>query len=155
MVAAACASGLYAPYAPLAYTAATPYLGYGLPYAYPGYNYRGPLSLAPGQPASILGADGRPLDTLDVNLDRASHLTAKAYAGSGIHLLKKRSAVFTAPLTAPLAAPLTAPLALPYAGAAYTTPYAYTPYAGYTGYGYTGYPYAGYGYTAPFGYYKK
>nr|XP_034831339.1 uncharacterized protein LOC117988316 [Maniola hyperantus] len=54
------------------------------------YNYRGPLSLAPGQPANILAADGRPLDTLSVNLDRAVHLTAKAVDGHG-HWLKKRS----------------------------------------------------------------
>ncbi|CAH2240321.1 myosin-1-like [Pararge aegeria] len=66
-------------------------------------NYRGPLSLAPGQPANILAADGRPLDTLSVNLDRAVHLTAKAVEGSG-HWLKKRSIV-SAPLVAgPLAA---------------------------------------------------
>ncbi|XP_047503617.1 uncharacterized protein LOC125048780 [Pieris napi] len=53
------------------------------------YNYRGPLSLAPGQPANILAADGRPLDTLSVNLDRAAHYTARALDGG--HLLKKRS----------------------------------------------------------------
>ncbi|CAK1556205.1 unnamed protein product [Leptosia nina] len=53
------------------------------------YNYRGPLSLAPGQPANILAADGRPLDTLSVNLDRAAHYTARAVDGG--HLLKKRS----------------------------------------------------------------
>lgn len=64
------------------------------------YNYRGPVSLAPGQPASILAADGRPLDTLSVNLDRAAHYTARAVdnAGHGLHLLKKRSAVLGAPL---------------------------------------------------------
>ncbi|CAH2240329.1 jg25871 [Pararge aegeria aegeria] len=56
------------------------------------YNYRGPLSLAPGQPANILAADGRPLDTLSVNLDRAVHYTAKAVDGHG-HWLKKRSVV--------------------------------------------------------------
>ncbi|XP_023936683.1 uncharacterized protein LOC112044910 [Bicyclus anynana] len=56
------------------------------------YNYRGPLSLAPGQPANILAADGRPLDTLSVNLDRAVHYTAKAVDGHG-HWLKKRSIV--------------------------------------------------------------
>ncbi|XP_023936689.2 cuticle protein 16.5-like [Bicyclus anynana] len=66
-------------------------------------NYRGPLSLAPGQPANILGADGRPLDTLSVNLDRAAHLTAKAIEGSG-HLLKKRSIGAPLALAAPLAA---------------------------------------------------
>ncbi|CAG4950361.1 unnamed protein product [Colias eurytheme] len=68
------------------------------------YNYRGPLSLAPGQPANILGADGRPLDTLDVNLDRSAHLTAKALE-NGFHVLKKRS-VYAAPLLAAYAAPL-------------------------------------------------
>ncbi|XP_023936688.1 uncharacterized protein LOC112044914 [Bicyclus anynana] len=69
-------------------------------------NYRGPLSLAPGQPANILAADGRPLDTLSVNLDRAVHYTAKAVEGSG-HWLKKRSIV-AAPLAAApvVAAPL-------------------------------------------------
>lgn len=148
LVAAACGSGLIAPYAPFAYTAA-PYFGYSS-FGYPGYasNYRGPLSLAPGQPASILGADGRPLDTLDVNLDKSAHYTAKALEGSGIHLLKKRSAALIAPIAA---APIAA---LPYAGA-YASPY--TPYSGYgyTGFnGYTGYN--GYaGYSAPFAYYKK
>ncbi|XP_014355957.2 uncharacterized protein LOC106708884 [Papilio machaon] len=72
-------------------------------------NYRGPLSLAPGQPASILAADGRPLDTLDVNLDRSAHYTAKAL--NGIHLLKKRSIV--APVVAPIATPVVAPIAAP------------------------------------------
>ncbi|XP_039755691.1 uncharacterized protein LOC120630509 [Pararge aegeria] len=67
------------------------------------YNYRGPLSLAPGQPANILAADGRPLDTLSVNLDRAAHLTAKAIQGSG-HLLKKRSIVGAPLVASPLAA---------------------------------------------------
>lgn len=62
------------------------------------YNYRGPLSLAPGQPANILAADGRPLDTLEVNADRAAHYTARAINGAGVHYLKKRSAVLTAPL---------------------------------------------------------
>ncbi|NP_001166768.1 cuticular protein hypothetical 9 precursor [Bombyx mori] len=57
------------------------------------HNYRGPLSLAPGQPANILAADGRPLDTLSVNHDRAVHFTAKALEHGGVHLLKKRSAV--------------------------------------------------------------
>ncbi|XP_045766267.1 non-reducing polyketide synthase stbA-like [Maniola jurtina] len=65
-------------------------------------NYRGPLSLAPGQPANILAADGRPLDTLSVNLDRAAHLTAKGIEGSS-HLLKKRSIVGTPVVAAPLA----------------------------------------------------
>lgn len=79
---------------------------FGAPLAYSSYiapyssNYRGPLSLAPGQPANVLGADGRPLDTLDVNLDKSAHLTAKAFEGAGIHLLKKRSAqLLAAPLT--------------------------------------------------------
>ena len=63
-------------------------------------NYRGPLSLAPGQPANIIAADGRPLDTLAVNLDRSAHITAQAVEGSGLRLLKKRS---ISPLIAPLA----------------------------------------------------
>ncbi|KAL4707700.1 hypothetical protein ACJJTC_014881 [Scirpophaga incertulas] len=74
-------------------------------------NYRGPLSLAPGQPANILAADGRPLDTLSVNMDRAAHLTARAI--SGAHLLKKRSVplLTSAPLVAPTLpiGPLAAP----------------------------------------------
>ncbi|CAG9087976.1 unnamed protein product [Plutella xylostella] len=64
------------------------------------YNYRGPLSLAPGQPANILAADGRPLDTLSVNLDRAAHITAKAVSGAHGHLLKKRSAPLWGPAVA-------------------------------------------------------
>lgn len=126
---AAASAGLltpYAPFAPLAYSGA-----YISPYY--GSNYRGPLSLAPGQPANILAADGRPLDTLDVNLDRSAHLTAKALDG-GIHLLKKRSAQVIAPLGgiayagAPLishAAPLaySAPIL-----ASYRTPIAYNGY---------------------------
>ncbi|CAH2240328.1 jg25870 [Pararge aegeria aegeria] len=56
------------------------------------HNYRGPLSLAPGQPANILAADGRPLDTLSVNLDRAVHYTARALEGNG-RRLQKRSIV--------------------------------------------------------------
>ncbi|CAH0398712.1 unnamed protein product [Chilo suppressalis] len=71
--------------------AAAPVLGHA-------YNYRGPLSLAPGQPANILAADGRPLDTLSVNLDRAAHLTARAVSGG--HLLRKRSAPILAPAAA-------------------------------------------------------
>lgn len=62
-------------------------------------NYRGPVSLAPGQPASIIAQDGRPLDTLSVNADRAVHFTARAVdhgiqaaAGAHAHLLGKRSA---------------------------------------------------------------
>lgn len=62
------------------------------------YNYRGPLSLAPGQPANILAHDGRPLDTLSVNVDRAIHYTARAldpasHGVHGAHLLGKRSIV--------------------------------------------------------------
>ncbi|XP_063623522.1 uncharacterized protein LOC134795559 [Cydia splendana] len=113
----------FAPFAPLAYSGAVVAPFYG-------NNYRGPLSLAPGQPANILAADGRPLDTLDVNLDRSAHLTAKAL--DGVHLLKKRSAPVIAPLggiayagtpvitnAAPLAysAPIIAP---------YQTPLTYT-----------------------------
>ncbi|XP_069359279.1 uncharacterized protein [Maniola hyperantus] len=64
------------------------------PYGAP--NYRGPLSLAPGQPANILGADGRPLDTLSVNLDRAVHYTARALEGNS-RRLQKRS-ILAAPL---------------------------------------------------------
>ncbi|XP_032520830.2 uncharacterized protein LOC116772678 [Danaus plexippus] len=71
------------------------------------YNYRGPLSLGHGQPASILAADGRPLDTLSVNVDKAVHYTAKALEGG--HWLGKRSIV------APLAA---APLAWSHAAVA-------------------------------------
>ncbi|CAD0200772.1 unnamed protein product [Chrysodeixis includens] len=112
VLAAAAASAPFAYTVPFAYSSAllTPYSS----------NYRGPLSLAPGQPANILAADGRPLDTLDVNLDRSAHLTAKALEG-GLHYLKKRSAPFaavtyTSPLiahSAPLAysAPAIAPLA--------------------------------------------
>ncbi|KPI97432.1 hypothetical protein RR46_09339 [Papilio xuthus] len=85
-------------FAPLAYSGA---------YLQPS-NYRGPLSLAPGQPADTLGADGRPLDTLEVNLDRSAHITAKAL-DSGLHLLKKRSVVAPA-VVAPIAAPI-APVA--------------------------------------------
>ncbi|CAH2039683.1 unnamed protein product, partial [Iphiclides podalirius] len=94
---AAASAGIIAPFAytaPFAYSAAL--LGPS--------NYRGPLSLAPGQPANILAADGRPLDTLDVNLDRSAHYTAKAL-NNGIHFLKKRSIV--APVVAtPIASPL-------------------------------------------------
>ncbi|XP_050352109.1 uncharacterized protein LOC126774578 [Nymphalis io] len=93
--------GYLSPFAPLTYS--TPFLQ--------PYNYRGPYSLAPGQPANILASDGRPLDTLDVNLDRSAHFTAKAL-DSGFHVLKKRSAAFIAPFVAPLA--YSAPLLQPY-----------------------------------------
>ncbi|XP_014355594.2 uncharacterized protein LOC106708572 [Papilio machaon] len=111
---AAASAGLIAP---LAYPAA---LAYSAPLAVP-YNYRGPLSLGPGQPANILAADGRPLDTLDVNLDRAAHYTAKAL-DNGFHLLKKRS-VITPVIAAPLAHVAT-PLIAPAVRVAYTAPYA-------------------------------
>lgn len=97
LLATAAAGGVLAPLAytaPFAYTAP---LAYTAPWLTPS-NYRGPLSLAPGQPANILGSDGRPLDTLDVNLDRSAHFTAKAIEGSGLHLLKKRSAPLIAPV---------------------------------------------------------
>lgn len=115
-------------------------LAYGAPYIAPySSNYRGPLSLAPGQPANVLGADGRPLDTLEVNLDKSAHLTAKAFDGAGIHLLKKRSApFFAAPLTriAYPAAPVlhSAPLtyAAPIASYPHIAPISYsTPYLHY------------------------
>uniref|UniRef100_A0A2H1V1N0 SFRICE_014034 n=1 Tax=Spodoptera frugiperda TaxID=7108 RepID=A0A2H1V1N0_SPOFR len=118
---AAAAAGALLPYAaPLAYTAP---LAYSAPFAYSAPilapyapNYRGPLSLAPGQPANILGADGRPLDTLDVNLDRSAHYTAKALDNAGLHILKKRSAPLIAPISrvavaAPLVHSYAAPLA--------------------------------------------
>lgn len=81
-------------------------------------NYRGPLSLAPGQPANILAVDGRPLDTLDVNIDRAVHYNAKALNSLGVHLLKKRSLVgpLVAPVGLPLASRLIAPAPLAVAG---------------------------------------
>ncbi|XP_013172050.1 PREDICTED: uncharacterized protein LOC106121096 [Papilio xuthus] len=86
-------------------------------------NYRGPVSLAPGQPASILAADGRPFDTLDVNLDRSAHYTAKAL--NGFHLLKKRSIV--APVVAPIAAPIVAAPVARFAAPliSHTVPFAY------------------------------
>lgn len=94
------------------------------PYAYtaPLNNYRGPLSLAPGQPANVLGWDGRPLDTLDVNLDRSAHLVAKAYSG---HLLKKRSVVSLVAPTVPVGfgAAHIAPYYSPYTSIAHISPY--------------------------------
>ncbi|CAH0694189.1 unnamed protein product [Spodoptera exigua] len=122
---AAAAAGALLPYAPLAYSAPFAYAAPVLtPYA---PNYRGPLSLAPGQPANILGADGRPLDTLDVNLDRSAHYTAKALDNAGIHLLKKRSAPLIAPINrvaiaSPLIHSYTAPVA-------YSTPVISSPLA--------------------------
>ncbi|CAH2091209.1 unnamed protein product [Euphydryas editha] len=108
--------GYVAPFAPLAYAA---------PYLQP-YNYRGPLSLAPGQPANVLGADGRPLDTLDVNLDRSAHFTAKAL-DNGFHILKKRSAAFIAPVAASIATPLAYSTPLDYsARLAYSAPLSYS-----------------------------
>ncbi|XP_068618706.1 uncharacterized protein [Battus philenor] len=110
LLAAACA-GVISPLAypvPLAYSAAL------LAPA----NYRGPLSLAPGQPANILAADGRPLDTLDVNLDRAAHYTTKAL--SGIHVLKKRSLI--APVVAAPVARFAAPLITHTVPLAYSAP---------------------------------
>ncbi|KOB74590.1 putative cuticle protein [Operophtera brumata] len=102
VLAAASASGLLAPFAPLIYSA---------PLGLTPYNYRGPFSLAPGQPANILGSDGRPLDTLDVNLDRSAHFTAKALDNVGLHVLKKRSAALIAPFN-PIV--YSAPLLQPY-----------------------------------------
>lgn len=131
MVAATCASVVV----PLAYSSP---LAYNAPFAYAAswnlapYNYRGPLSLAPGQPANILGADGRPLDTLEVNLDKVS----KAL-NNGVHLLKKRSVPFIAPIASivaptPLITPASpilshgSPIAniAPYAAYAGAAPYA-------------------------------
>lgn len=83
-----------APWAAAAPWAAVGHGGVAAAPAIAAYNYRGPLSLAPGQPANILAQDGRPLDTINVNLDRAAHLTAKALdpAGAHGHLIGKRSA---------------------------------------------------------------
>ncbi|XP_069359273.1 uncharacterized protein [Maniola hyperantus] len=109
-------------------------LAYSTPYVQ-SYNYRGPLSLAPGQPANILGSDGRPLDTLDVNLDRSAHLTAKAL--SGAHILKKRSAVAVVAPVSTVAVARTPLIASPYAysstfPATYYNPISYaTPFAHY------------------------
>lgn len=92
---AAASAALIAPIAPI-----VPFspLTYGAPVFW-NNNYRGPLSLAPGQPANILGADGRPLDTLEVNQDRAANI-AKSL---GFHVLKKRSAQLIATLSIPYA----------------------------------------------------
>ncbi|CAG5025695.1 unnamed protein product [Parnassius apollo] len=116
--------------APLAYSAPYGYYGLGAPLAYGAsvlapYNYRGPLSLAPGQPANILGADGRPLDTLDVNLDRSAHLTAKAL-NRDVHFLKKRSVV--APIVATPVARIATPLITPAVPLTNRAPYATTAY---------------------------
>ncbi|XP_047026786.1 cuticle protein 16.5-like [Helicoverpa zea] len=87
------------------------------------HNYRGPVSLAPGQPASIIAQDGRPLDTLSVNADRAVHYTARvvdsAIGGHG-HLLGKRSApLLGAPWAGLPAAHALAPAALALPAAAH------------------------------------
>lgn len=119
--------GYAAPFAPLTYAA---------PLLQP-YNYRGPFSLAPGQPANVLGADGRPLDTLDVNLDRSAHFTAKAI-DNGFHVLKKRSAAFIAPITAPIATPLAYSASL-----AYSAPLAYSARLAYSAPLYQPYNYRG------------
>nr|AER27821.1 cuticular protein 11 [Antheraea yamamai] len=89
---AAASAGVVAPIAPIA--AISPF-AYSAPFIWNDNNYRGPLSLAPGQPANILGSDGRPLDTLEVNQDRAAHI-AKSL---GFHVLKKRSAALIAPVS--------------------------------------------------------
>ncbi|XP_075978649.1 uncharacterized protein LOC142978203 [Anticarsia gemmatalis] len=81
--------------APLAH--AGPAVAVAAPLHGAAYNYRGPLSLAPGQPANIVAHDGRPLDTLSVNVDRALHYTARAVDGAHGHLLGKRSAPLLAP----------------------------------------------------------
>ncbi|CAB3251466.1 unnamed protein product [Arctia plantaginis] len=114
MLAMAAAGSFFAPL-PLAYSAP---FAYTAPLLRPS-NYRGPLSLAPGQPASIIAADGRPLDTLDVNLDKSAHYTAKALSGAGFHLLKKRSA----PVLAPLALKSVAVAPAPFVASA---PFAYS-----------------------------
>lgn len=58
--------------------------------------YRGPLSFPPGLFANTLAANGRPLDTLSVNLNHAAHYTARAVENAGIHLLKKRATPWVA-----------------------------------------------------------
>ncbi|XP_068618509.1 uncharacterized protein [Battus philenor] len=119
-VLAAASAGLIAP---LAYSGQYSYaapIAYSAPLLAP-YNYRGPLSLAPGQPANILAADGRPLDTLEVNLDRSAHYNAKAL-NNGFHLLKKRSVV--APIIAAPIARIATPLITPAVRLAYSAPIA-------------------------------
>lgn len=132
VVAVACASVV-----PLAYTAPLAYslpIGYTAPLGLAAANYRGPLSLAPGQPANILAADGRPLDTLDVNLDRSAHYVARALNG-GVHVLKKRSAQLIAPITTVAHAPLIAPAHIGINRIAPITRLApYTTYPAYTTY---------------------
>ncbi|XP_034831572.1 uncharacterized protein [Maniola hyperantus] len=88
------AAGFAAPLASLSYAPPVAPVGPVPPVG--AFNYRGPLSLAPGQAANILAADGRPLDTLSVNLDRAVHYTARALEGNG-RQLQKRS-ILAAPL---------------------------------------------------------
>ncbi|KAJ8716170.1 hypothetical protein PYW08_013455 [Mythimna loreyi] len=126
LVAAAASSAIISPYASFAYTAP---IAYSAPILTPySSNYRGPLSLAPGQPANILGSDGRPLDTLDVNLDRSAHLTAKALSG-GIHFLKKRSAPLIAPIGHVVASPLIQKVPLAYSTPVLGSPLAVAPIA--------------------------
>ncbi|GBP35104.1 hypothetical protein EVAR_28302_1 [Eumeta japonica] len=122
LAAAAAKPSVVAPLALAPYGWAAP-VAYSVPLVAP-HNYRGPLSLAPGQPASILAADGRPLDTLDVNLDRSAHITAKALEGVGLHVLKKRS------LALPWApAHVVAPAPLAYAAPLAVAHYLHAPYA--------------------------
>ncbi|XP_072937007.1 uncharacterized protein [Epargyreus clarus] len=97
------------------------------------YNYRGPLSLPPGQPANIVAPDGRPWDTLSVNLDRAAHYTARAVDAQAAHVLHKRSAVLAA-----------APVAWDH-GARVVAPLAAAPVVGAWGHG------AAWGHAAPWG----
>ena len=70
-------------------------LAYATPLWQP--NDCGPLSLAPGQPANILGAGGRPLDTLELNLYKSAHFATKLINNEK-HVLKKRSAALITPL---------------------------------------------------------
>ncbi|XP_028167229.1 uncharacterized protein LOC114357690 [Ostrinia furnacalis] len=125
---AAASAGIISAYSPYAAYGA---IAYSAPIIAPN-NYRGPLSLAPGQPANLLGADGRPLDTLDVNLDRAAHYNTKAFGG--IHLLKKRSAPLIAAVApvAPVARVALSSPVIASAPIAYSTPIG-TPYGAYYG----------------------